>query len=440
MMTEKMRGFSKGLAFIIIIMTAGVLKSEDLLPKGQSDLPAGSSQLETYINEALDRNPGIMQSFARYQAALQRLPQASALPDPKLSLTQYIRSPETRVGPQTTSLTLSQNLPWFGKLSDKEKVAAKEAAVLQSVHEAQKAEIIRQVKLAYYSLGYVDRAIDITTEDISVLEHFETLARARYQQGVGLQQAAVKLQAEITRDQNRLEELKQQRVDWEATLNNLRDLPSHYPVATVPQWKRPRVEIDLEHLYKVGRDSRPEIQAALLQIEKDEKRIQLAKRSYWPDFTIGGGFTNVMKRSDLQGITAPPEQNGKNIFSFSVGVNIPLQRKKYDAAVAEATQDKIASREGYRSIVNSIEASIRTIGFRIETVERQISLFENTLLPQAEQVLRSTEAAYATGSLGILDLLDSERVLLDVRLGLAKLNSDYMKSLSEMERAVGAPL
>ena len=121
-------------------------------------------------------------------------------------------------------------------------------------------------------------------------------------------------------------------------------------------------------------------------------------------------------------------------------VNIPLQRKKYDAAVAEATQDKIASREGYRSIVNSMEASIRAIGFRIETVERQISLFENTLLPQAEQALRSTEAAYATGSLGILDLLDSERVLLDVRLGLAKLNSDYMKSLAEMERAVGAPL
>lgn len=422
--------FAFGMALGFVLFSAVVLKAQDLPRK---------TQLEAYINEALDRNPGIRQSFALYQAALQRLPQVSSLPDPTLGFTQYLRSPETRVGAQTTTLSLSQKLPWFGKLGDKEKIAAKEAALLQSLYEAQKAEIIRQVKLAYYSLGYIDRAIDITSEDISVLEHFETLARARYQQGVGLQQAVVKLQAEITRDQSSLEELKRQRVDLEATLNSLRDKPSYSPIDKVSQGERQKVDINLDSLYQIGRDKRPEIQAALLQIEKDEKRIQLARRNYWPDFTIGAGFTNIMNRSDLPGILNPPDQNGKNIFSVTASVNIPIRRKKYDAAVVEATQDKIASREGYRNIVNSMEADIRAIGFSIETVERQISLYENTLLPQAEQALESTEAAYSTGSLGILDLLDSERVLLDVRLGLAKLNSDYMKSLAEMERAIGEP-
>jgi outer membrane protein TolC len=440
MMIGISRIFTFGLAFSFILFSAGFLRSQESAPQLQPRYSAGNSQLETYLNEALDRNPGIRQSYARYQAALQRMPQVSSLPDPRLSFRQYLRTPETRVGAQTTTLSLSQSLPWFGKLSDREKIAAKDAAVFQFLHEAQKAEIIRQVKLAYYSLGYIDRAIDITKEDISVLGHFETLARAKYQQGVGLQQAVVKLQAEITRDQYRLEELKQQRVDLEATLNALRDLPSHSPIEKVSQEERPNVEINPDRLYKAGRHNRPEVQAALLKIEKDEKRIQLARRNYWPDFTIGAGFTNVMNRSDLPGILNPPEQNGKNIFSVTASVNIPIRRKKYDAAVAEATQEKLASSEGYRSAVNSMEASIRAIGFRIETAARQILLFENTLLPQAEQALRSTEAAYSTGSLGILDLLDSERVLLDVRLGLAKLNSDYMKALAEMERAVGTPL
>ena len=427
------------MAISFVLFTAGILKSEESPQTGQPEFAARNPQLEAYIKQALDRNPGIRQSFARYQAAVQRLPQVSSLPDPVLSLTQYLRSPETRVGPQTTMLSLSQKLPWFGKLSDREKVAAKEAAVLRSIHEAQKAEVIRQVKLAYYSIGYVDRAIDITNEDMSVLEHFEALAQARYQQGIGLQQAVVKLQAEITRDQNRLEELKRQRVDLETTVNSLRDLPSYSSVDKVPQEERPKIEINLDNLYKVGRNNRPEIQAALLQIEKDEKRIQLARKNYWPDITIGAGFTNVMDRSDLPGVLNPPDQNGKNIFNVTASINIPIRRKKYDAAVAEATQEKLASSEGYRNIVNAMEASVRAIGFRIETTDRQISLFENTLLPQADQALRSTEAAYSTGTMGVLDVLDSERVLLDVRLGLAKLNSDYMKSLAEMERAIGAP-
>lgn len=393
--------------------------------------------LAGYIEQALDRNPAVRQSFARYQASLLRLPQAGSLPDPMLGVTQYLRSPETRVGPQTTGVTLSQQFPWFGKLSDKEKIAAKEAAVLRAFHEAQKQETIRRVKLAYYTLAYLDQAITITEEDLSLLGHYESLAQARYAQGVGLQQAVVKLQAEMTRDRSRLEALKSQRVDAEAALNQLMDRPAHAPLARVAPGPRPRQDIKFEELLAAGRDHRPEVQAALLQIERDERRIQLARRSYWPDVTLSAGYTNVTARSDPAGLLNPPDQNGKDIYSFSVGINIPIRRRKYDAAVQEATEDTIASREGYRSAVNAVEASVRAIGFRIQTLDEQIALFERTLLPQAEQALTSTEAAYSTGTVGVLDLLDSERVLLEVRLGLAQLTSDYMKALAEMERAVG---
>ena len=175
-------------------------------------------------------------------------------------------------------------------------------------------------------------------------------------------------------------------------------------------------------------------------MERDEKRIQLARRSYWPDFTLGASFVNVVgARADPAGLMNPPDQNGKNIYAFTVGINIPIHRRKYDAAVLEATESKIASRHGYESTLNSVEASVRAVGFRVQTIKEQIALFQKALVPQAEQALRSTEAAYSTGTVGVLDLLDSERVLLEVRLGVAQLDSDYMKSLAEMERAIGAP-
>ena len=42
------------------------------------------AQLAALIDGALDRNPRVRESLARYRAALQRIPQVSALPDPML--------------------------------------------------------------------------------------------------------------------------------------------------------------------------------------------------------------------------------------------------------------------------------------------------------------------------------------------------------------------
>ena len=59
-------------------------------------------------------------------------------------------------------------------------------------------------------------------------------------------------------------------------------------------------------------------------------------------------------------------------------------------------------------------------------------------MAQADPAAPSTETAYAHGTLGVLDLFDRERLLLNMRLVLAQYTSDYMKSLAEMERAIGA--
>jgi outer membrane protein TolC len=396
------------------------------------------AHLQGLIEQALDRNPRVRESFLRYQAGLQRIPQVTSLPDPLLGVTQFARTPETRVGPQTTVLSLSQKFPWFGKLSDQGEMAAKGAAVLSELHQAHRAEVIYRVKLVYYDLAYIDRAIVITNEDEQLLGHYETLAQARYSQGVGLQQAVIKLQAEITRDRNRLQVLKQQRVDAEAALNTVRDQPAGTPVAPIGQLNRPGVEINFDALYAIGRGARPEVKAAFLEIEKHEKRIHLAKRQYWPDLTLGASWGSVNGRHDQAGRLSPPGDNGKDVYSVAVGVNLPIFRRKYDAGVQEATETFGAAREAYRGIVNEVGMSVRAVGFRIQTIEEQLDLFDKALLPQTEQALRSTETAYSTGTTGVLDLLDSERTLLEVRLGLARLETDYLKALADMERAIGS--
>jgi outer membrane protein TolC len=320
----------------------------------------------------------------------------------------------------------------------REQVAAKEAASYRQQYEAAKDETVRQVKTAYYSLAFIDLAVDINGEERRLLDHYETLAESRYRQGAGLQQAVVKLQAEITRVQSRLEELRSRRVDAEASLNTLMNRPAETPVAGIKLPPVPAVDIDYKQLYQAGRRNRPEVLASLLEIERDEKRIELARKDYWPSFSVGGTFVNVLARPVAPGAMVP-DSNGMNVWSVNFGISLPLHRGKYDAEVAEATEAKLASTHGYQETVNAVESSIREVGFRIGTLREQMTLFNTTLVPQTQQSLQSAEGAYSTGSLGVLDLLDSERVLLDVRLGLAQLITDYMKSLADMERAIGSP-
>jgi len=428
----------RGVLFFLVLASAAAQPALDLNQDVSGFSSNGDTQLDNYMRLALDRNPGLSRALAQYRSVLQRLPQVSALPDPMLAFTNYLRTPETRVGSQTNAITLSQQFPWFGTLGLREQVAAKEAASYRQQYEAAKDEAVRQVKTAYYTLAFIDLALDINDEERLLLDHYEKLAESRYQQGAGLQQAAVKLQAEITRVQSRLEELRSRRVDAEAALNTLMNRPAETPIPRIKLPPVPAVEVDYKQLYQVGRRNRPEVLASLLGIERDEKRIELARKDYWPSFNLGGTFVNVVGRQVAPG-AMPIDSNGMNVVSFNLGINLPVHRSKYDAEVAEATEAKLASTHGYQQTVNAVESSIRQVGFQIGTLREQMTLFNTTLVPQTQQSLQSAEAAYSTGSLGVLDLLDSERVLLEVRLGLAQFTTDYMKSLADMERAIGSP-
>jgi len=413
------------------------VQAEEEARTGQLDFYAEAAPLRDYIEEALERNPSIQEASARYQMAVEKVPQVSGLPDPMFSFNQAIRSVETRVGPQVNSFMLSQVLPWFGTLDLRGKVATQEASAWEYIYMARQREVIARVKRAFYQLGYVDAALRIAEEDKSLLEHYEGLAQTRYATGQGLQQAVIKVQAEITKVINRLNILNQQRLSLAGSLNTLMDRPPHDPLPTVARLSPPNVALNLQALYELGDENRQELKAAEALVERSERSIELAKRDPWPDFMVSAGFINVGKRDDPAGILQPPPDNGKNAFSLGVGITIPIWQGKYDAGVQQAAAELSAQRSNYADVRNEMEFSIRDQVIRLETLQEQVDLFENALIPQAEEALRSTEAAYETGQLGVLDLLDSERVLLDVRLINARYYSDHLTALADLERALG---
>ncbi|MCY4647152.1 MAG: TolC family protein [Gammaproteobacteria bacterium] len=428
----------------ILAVALAIAVSDPLGPSGataQSPAHAnnGDPVLAALIAEALEGNPRVRGALSEVQAARARVPQAAALPNPMVAFTQHLRGPQTRVGPQTSGVSLSQAFPWFGTLSDRRDIAEAEAENRSEAYREQRAEVVRQVKLAYYDLAYLDEALRITGEEEQLLLHYEALARARYSQGFGQQQAVLKLQAEVTRVLSRRRELLQQRTDFEAGLNILANRPVDAPIPTIEIGERPAASVDDEQLRAAGLGARPEVRSARLRIESNERAMRLAGRRYRPDFSIGLAWGSVLDRRDDPGRSDPPPDNGRDTYSLTLGASIPVFRSSYDAGMREAAARLSAAEEGYRDAVNEVAFAVRSTAFRLTTIEGQLALFERALLPQAEQALRATEEAYSAGVTGVLELLDSESVLLDVRLGLARMRADYMKALADMERAIGSP-
>lgn len=417
------------------LMFAGVLLGQTVT---RDDYYLDNPQLEEYVTTALRENPGLEAALSNYRASLQKIPQVQALPDPMLTFTQFIRSPETRVGPQSNSTMVSQKFPWFGKLDLQGQIAAKQAAVQYEMYLSIEQEIVVNVKRAFYELAFLDRALQILEEEIKLLDHFEQMAQARYSQGGGMQQSVIKIQAEVTQLIDRQKMLRAQRDAFSARLNTLMNRPPEQPIPRVGNLELPAVQLDLQELYALAEEHRRELRASLHRIESAERKTELAKKDFWPDVTVSAGMVNVEGREDLPGIVMPPPDNGKNIFSLAVGINIPLWRDKYRSAVIEAAETTLAERSSYRNLRNEVEFAVRDQVVRLQTLSEQMDLYTKVLLTQAEESLRSAEAGYETGQLTVLALLDSERFLLKSRLGFERYRFDFLRAVAELERAVGA--
>jgi len=425
-------------ALAMLAVGTGVsAQSQPVGPGEPAPAYAADTRLRQIVDRALARHPSLDEARRRHQASLEQIAQARALPEPVLGYTQAVQTPETRVGPQFNTLSLSQTLPWFGTRDRRADVARADAGTAAEMIVLRQRDIILQVKAAYYDLAYVDDALRITNDERLLLEQYERLANSRYASGQGSQQAVVKLQAEITRVLSRREGLTGQRAALVARLNALTDDSSGNPIPEIAPVDVPPVIPALDPLLALGEVNRPELRAIGAVRVKRERAVDLARTISLPTVTIGASYVNVLRRRDEAGLAMPPPDNGKNPFSISVNLTLPVRQAKYDAAVQQASQELAAELSRYRSEENRLRLDIEEQLARLETLAEQTDLFERALVPQAQEALRSAETAYATGQVSVLDLLDSERMLLEVRLVLARHRADRLIALARLERAIG---
>jgi outer membrane protein TolC len=225
-----------------------------------------------------------------------------------------------------------------------------------------------------------------------------------------------------------------QREAAQARLNALRSAPSGTAVQTTA-----RLDLasppSLSRATALAAQYRQELKEADVAIERNETSLALAKRDRLPDFTLGLDYTQVNPN-----ILSNPPDNGRDAVMGSVSVNVPIWFGKLDAAEREARNNLAASRASARNAANNVGADVRDAWFQATTARDQVALYRQNLLPQAEQTFESSRASYEAGKGSFIDFLDTERSLLNFRLGLVASETELAKALALLERAIGIDL
>lgn len=398
---------------------------------------AGTTQdgsLSSMIKEVLSENSALKAARLRWESAQARPKIVGALPDPMLTYGYFFRNVETRAGPMNQKVVASQKFPFPGKRSLAADRAEAEAAVAMWEYQTKERSLILKAKLAYYDLQQVAALRAIFRDELELLDAIIEAARARYESGSGEQQELLKASLAATEVRQRLLDIDRQERTALAQLNALSNNPPERAITVDQRFERRPLPPESMAI-AVAEAYQQELQAAGVAIERDELSVALAEKNKWPDVSIGMEYTQV----DDSIIQGSPDSGDDAVMGF-ISINLPIWRGKLRAEKVEAERRLAASRETASDMRVEIIAEVNTDWFNAKIREEKIELYHSDLIPQAEQSFESALAGYRTARVRFLDVLDSQRVLFGLRVGLVTANTDFAKSLARLERSVGVDL
>lgn len=378
--------------------------------------------LNNYLQIAADNNPNLKAKFNEYMAALEVAPQVKALPDPQIAFAYFIQPIETRLGPQQFKISATQMFPWIGTLKAKENVAMQMAKAKYEVFEENKSKLFNTIRSLYYNLYINQKAIDISLENIDILNSFQKLALIKIESGKVSAVDEYRIEMEIGDLENQLALLKDKQYVFEVQFYNLLNIDYTDPVS-IPEtlW-----ETDITLSKEVLLDSMLIKNHQLLKIEFQQESLrykrELATKNGKPNISLGIDYIVVGQgENNLAGTDA--------IVFPRVGITIPLYRNKYKAMVQEVVFQESAKQFEKENKSNLLESLFENIWKDYSDAKRRIDLYKMQL-ELAEKSLKMLETDYTTGNKNFEELLRMERRLLKYNLELEKARADKQASIS----------
>jgi outer membrane protein TolC len=399
------------------------------------DAGEGPETLSGLIRTAGERSPDIVAARARWRAAVEKLPQAKALPDPMLRFDYFGENVETRVGPQEYRVGLSQMFPFPGTLKQAETVADKYALAQQLMYVKALRDVSIDVKLSYHELVYLRGALGVTNEQRKLTQHILKLAAAREADGKAQFADVLKAQSQVAQLEYDAILLRELAVVETARLNALLDRPTTQEIGTLAAPSLRLLAVTAAELETVALGTRQELQIAQAQAAQAYEAARLAELKTRPSFSL-----SAMHIETGEALNPAMDDSGKDPWMLGVGVTLPLWAAKNSSAIREAEFQYDAAQARHRSAANQTRAAVKGVYFRLENARRLIALYDKSLIPQARRAMEAAEQWHDRETADIAGFLETQGVWLNFNLARLRAVTDYQQYSARLERLLGMPL
>jgi outer membrane protein TolC len=427
----------------VIAQTESSVPVLPLAPKGESQ-PAGgvlpirgvrgvsdgemqnapNNTLTTYFETAAENNPGLQSAYKEFEAALQKVPQVSSLPDPTFSFGYFISPVETRVGPQRARFSLTQMFPWFGTLEAQADAAAFMAeAKYQSFLDARN-KLFLEVSAAFYPLYELGKWKQIEQENIDILQSYKNIATAKFKNGTSPMTDVLRVDIMLKEATTNLSILNKKEKPLLAAFNNLLNRDENETVHI-------NDSLTTEYLPENFRNdsllaSNPMLNALDLKIKASEVSELVTQKQGLPKIGVGLDYVIVGKRNDVS-----MSDNGKNVLMPMVSATIPIFRKKYRAAEKEAQLMQESYSLQKEETINSLTSNYESAWFQIQQQKQLIDLYKEQILV-SNQTLNLLFSAYGNSGKDFEEVLRMQQQLLKYEKMMATAEVQYQIAIAKL--------
>ncbi len=373
------------------------------------------------IERALKFNHEVIMVKKREDIMKQRILREGSLPDPMFMIGYenegwerftYGTSPDSR-----WMFSLSQTVPFPGKLSLKREIAKKELEIAQILISKTKLKIIEEVRNRILNLYLAHKTFEIAVEKQRLLLMLEELVRSRYISGMVPLSELTMAQMERYMSEENLLMAKQKIKSEEYMINNLMGREPSLPLGIPEEPVSSSIELQPETIIEKALTSFPEIKEKSKILESKEINYKLARKEYYPDFTFTG---TVYKKPD------PYE----DMWGLSVSINIPLfYKKRQEPMVREAVSEKEESFHELESERLNISSMVYDTYNMYITGRETMKLYEETLIPKARENFEATLTNYRSGRVELTSVIKALNILIDTEL-------NYLNRVMEYKRAI----